>query len=256
MKLDAKKVVEARERLGLAQEELATRAEVSPNTILRVEHGLDIRPITARRIARGLGLEVDDLYPKAEAPTSLPPDKGGQERRYLNSLLLDSHTLLLSKRAEDTGGRIANLSRELPPHTAFAVYQWVAQFIHECESYENTLDEVGVMEYAHSVLERDAAGEHVSVELLDKVRDFHEAHDQLFYGIELEALDWVRDQFSRPEVVELSNKERREYEKRSARTYAPDNVFLWEDFSRLRQAKEGEKKKQATFPGSRLEGAG
>jgi transcriptional regulator with XRE-family HTH domain len=81
VKLDAKRVVEARERLGLAQEELATRAEVSPNTVLRVEHGLDIRPITARRIARGLGLEVGDLYPKAEAPPSSTPDKGTEERR-------------------------------------------------------------------------------------------------------------------------------------------------------------------------------
>jgi transcriptional regulator with XRE-family HTH domain len=70
MKLDARKVVEARERLGLGQEELATRAEISPNTVLRVEHGFEIRPVTARRIARGLGLEVSDLYPKAQAPTS------------------------------------------------------------------------------------------------------------------------------------------------------------------------------------------
>jgi DNA-binding XRE family transcriptional regulator len=70
VKLDAKKVVEARERLGLGQEELAARAEISPNTVLRVEHGFEIRPVTARRIARGLGLEVADLYQKPEELTS------------------------------------------------------------------------------------------------------------------------------------------------------------------------------------------
>ena len=67
MKLDASRVVEARERLGLAQDDLAVRAEVSPNTILRIEHGFEIRPVTARRVARALGLEVADLYPKALA---------------------------------------------------------------------------------------------------------------------------------------------------------------------------------------------
>lgn len=80
MKLDAREVVEARERLGLTQEELAARAEVSENTVLRAEHGLEVRPVTARRLARGLGLEVADLYPKADALAS-PPKETDEVRR-------------------------------------------------------------------------------------------------------------------------------------------------------------------------------
>jgi transcriptional regulator with XRE-family HTH domain len=68
LKLDPAAVIEARERLGLTIEMAADRADVSKNSIGRAEHGLDIRPVTARRIARGLGLEVADLYPKAPAP--------------------------------------------------------------------------------------------------------------------------------------------------------------------------------------------
>ncbi len=82
LKLDKAEVVEARERLGLSIELLAKRAAVSKNSVSRAEHGLDIRPITARRIAHGLGLEVSDLYPKAEAPPSLPSDspESGERR--------------------------------------------------------------------------------------------------------------------------------------------------------------------------------
>jgi transcriptional regulator with XRE-family HTH domain len=83
LKLDAPKVVEERERRGLSQDELANRAEISANTVLRVERGLEIRPITARRIARGLGLEVADLYPKADAPT---PSREEALRRYAEML--------------------------------------------------------------------------------------------------------------------------------------------------------------------------
>jgi transcriptional regulator with XRE-family HTH domain len=255
-----KNVRDARKKAQLSQEALARQAGISVSAVAQIEQGERTDPhySTLSKLAKGLGISVGELLdsPKVEAPTSATSlEVTDEDRRYLNSLLLDSHTRLLSKRAKDTGGRIASLSRDLPPHMAFAVYQWVAQFLHECESYEKTLYTAGVMEYAHSVLERADKGEHATVELLDKVRDFHEAYDQLFSGIELEALDWVRDQFRRPEVVEFSNKERREYEKRLARTDTTDNVFLWEDFSRRRKAKEEEKEK-ASSPGSRLEGAG
>ena len=79
MKLDKAEVVKARERLGLSIELLAKRAAVSKNSVSRAEHGLDIRPITARRIAHGLGLEVSDLYPKVEAPASSPEQSAAEE---------------------------------------------------------------------------------------------------------------------------------------------------------------------------------
>jgi hypothetical protein len=110
----------------------------------------------------------------------------------------------------DTGARIDNLSRDLPPATAFSVYQWVYEFIHMCHNYERTLAEAGVMEFANSVLERAAEKEPVSADLLQKVQDFHKAHDKLFYGLVIEARDWVRSQFARDEVMEFSAKAKRE----------------------------------------------
>ena len=90
MKLDPAVVVEARERLGLTIEMAAERAEVSKNSISRAEHGLDIRPITARRIAHGLGLEVRDLYPKAAAPTSSPKETDEERRANTVCMLYDA----------------------------------------------------------------------------------------------------------------------------------------------------------------------
>ena len=67
IRLDADKVLDARDRLGLSQEDLARRTGMSPVTIARAEHGEPIRPISARRLARGLNLKVEDLYtPRGE----------------------------------------------------------------------------------------------------------------------------------------------------------------------------------------------
>lgn len=76
MKLDRDELIRARERLGYAVETVAEEAGVSKNSVLRAEHGQDIRPLTARKIAAALGVAVADLYREpdysnAEAPPSL-----------------------------------------------------------------------------------------------------------------------------------------------------------------------------------------
>jgi len=76
LKLDRERLIRARERLGYAIETVAEEAGVSKNSVLRAEHGEDIRPLTARKIATALGVTVADLYrepdyPKAGAPPSL-----------------------------------------------------------------------------------------------------------------------------------------------------------------------------------------
>jgi transcriptional regulator with XRE-family HTH domain len=81
MKLDSTKVLQAREQLGLSIAEVAENAEVSPNSVSRAENDKEIRPLTARRIARALGVEVADLYPKGVAPTSSPKPDSEEERR-------------------------------------------------------------------------------------------------------------------------------------------------------------------------------
>lgn len=61
MLLDGNKVLRVRELLGYGIAQAAEAAGVSKNSILAAEHGKDIRPGTARRIAEGLGVTIADL---------------------------------------------------------------------------------------------------------------------------------------------------------------------------------------------------
>lgn len=80
MKLDKNKLLQARERLGYSLETVGEKAGTSKNSVLRAEHEEDIRPLTARKIAEALGVEVAELIreptaPKAESPSrSLSPE--------------------------------------------------------------------------------------------------------------------------------------------------------------------------------------
>jgi transcriptional regulator with XRE-family HTH domain len=94
VKLDRDNLIRARERRGYSIETVAEEAGIAKNSVLRAEHGEDIRPLTARKIAAALGVEVADLYaddyPKGEAPPNPQPSFNGlleEERRsrYLRS---------------------------------------------------------------------------------------------------------------------------------------------------------------------------
>lgn len=59
-------VKEHRERLGLTQAQLAHEAGVTEKTVRDIEKGSAVpRLDTARRLARSLGVSVDDLTPEA-----------------------------------------------------------------------------------------------------------------------------------------------------------------------------------------------
>jgi transcriptional regulator with XRE-family HTH domain len=73
LKLDRDKLIRARELLGYGIEKTAEEAGISKNSVLRAEHGEDIRPITARKIAAALGVTVADLYKEAEFPKAQAP---------------------------------------------------------------------------------------------------------------------------------------------------------------------------------------
>lgn len=66
MKLDRDKVIRAREMVGYGIETVAEEAGVAKNSVLRAEHGGDIRPSTARKIAAALGVRVADLIGESE----------------------------------------------------------------------------------------------------------------------------------------------------------------------------------------------
>ena len=71
MRLDHEKVRWHRDRLGWTLDELAEKAKVAKGTVLRAEHGEDIRPGSGRRIAQALRVEIPDLIP--EKPGAISP---------------------------------------------------------------------------------------------------------------------------------------------------------------------------------------
>jgi transcriptional regulator with XRE-family HTH domain len=81
LRLDPEKVRRAREILGYAIEATGEKGDLSPNSVLRAEHGEEIRPSTARRLAKALNREVADLYPKEQAPTSPTSAEAVSEER-------------------------------------------------------------------------------------------------------------------------------------------------------------------------------
>lgn len=75
MKLDGSRVQRARDRLGYTLEMVGEKSGVAKGTVLRAEHGEEIRPVSARRIAAGLGVEVADLVP-GDASAGAPAQTG------------------------------------------------------------------------------------------------------------------------------------------------------------------------------------
>jgi transcriptional regulator with XRE-family HTH domain len=87
--LDAERVKEWRHRRMLSQQEVAERARTSLFTIQRIERGEgNVRPKTGRGVAAALGIPVEELLPKAQAPLLWEPPE---------------HELLEERRAEAAG---------------------------------------------------------------------------------------------------------------------------------------------------------
>jgi len=74
LRLDRDRLLRAREVLGYGLEKTAEEAGVSKNSVLRAEHGAEIRPVTARKIAAALGVEVADLLGAGHRKTLEVPD--------------------------------------------------------------------------------------------------------------------------------------------------------------------------------------
>ncbi len=69
MKLKRERIKRARDRLGLSMADVAKSAGLDAGTVIHAEHGKEIRPITARKLAAGLGVQVVDLLPPEEGDT-------------------------------------------------------------------------------------------------------------------------------------------------------------------------------------------
>ena len=81
--LDSERVKEWRHRRMLSQQEVADRAGTSLFTIQRIERGEgNVRPKTGRGVAAALGVPIEELLPKAQAPLfrELPEQEPAEER--------------------------------------------------------------------------------------------------------------------------------------------------------------------------------
>jgi transcriptional regulator with XRE-family HTH domain len=81
LRLDEDTVRGTRERLGLTLAMVAQRAGTSKNTVMSAEHGADIRPTTARKIAEALGVEIVDLLGASDSPKAVASPSQPEERR-------------------------------------------------------------------------------------------------------------------------------------------------------------------------------
>jgi transcriptional regulator with XRE-family HTH domain len=69
-----------REELGLTGAQLAARSGLSPGAVSQIENGKRTpSATTVMKLAQGLGVDVGELFPKAQAP--LPLDDGGAAQR-------------------------------------------------------------------------------------------------------------------------------------------------------------------------------
>ena len=123
-------------------------------------------------------------------------------------VMCDSWAAYLSELSKGRGPHIADLSRELPPEKAFAVYQWVSEFVYNCALLEWNLNVTGVMEAAEPWLERMQIGESVPPDIERAVGDLQETWLRLFAEVEPAAYNWIDSQFKRPEVIEFSEREK------------------------------------------------
>ena len=75
-----------RKAKGLSQTKVAAAADMGPSGLSQIETGArNPSAVTLDKIATALGVEVADLFPKAQAPLSFEEsaDAGSTERRYL-----------------------------------------------------------------------------------------------------------------------------------------------------------------------------
>jgi transcriptional regulator with XRE-family HTH domain len=99
VKLDADKVRWQRDSRGWTLETTAENAEVALGTVLRAEHGEDIRPSSGRRIARAFDVDISELVPdrpgvvrpKASAPSTSGQPEGTPEAPIVKESAASTH---------------------------------------------------------------------------------------------------------------------------------------------------------------------
>jgi hypothetical protein len=123
VKLDKHKVLRARERLGYGVAKVAEEAGIAKGSALRAEHGEDLRPITARRVARALGVKVADLMPDPSLSTEWATSVSDEAfRQGLKRASVEQLWSLIRELVADKQPRLFEDERDERP-SADALYQ-------------------------------------------------------------------------------------------------------------------------------------
>ena len=156
--LDAARVKEWRHQRMLSQQEVADRAGTSLFTIQRIERGEgNVRPKTGRGLAAALGVPIEELLPKAQAPLFRePPDQGPlqQRREYAEHLLAVAQSEGLQALTQDfvLAERLYALQALVDRHHAAHKWRSYIHVVEDCIRYM-----VGRTEYYEKELERGRA---------------------------------------------------------------------------------------------------
>lgn len=163
MQLDHERVRWHRDRLGWTLDTLAEKAEVAKGTVLRAEHGEDVRPSSGRRIARALGTEISDLVPDKPrrvevlagtgtggappaGPTVVTPGVGDEPGHVTQPTLEHDYKGPLERRhdAEELANRASEIEAEEGPifMTSYGdgtpfdeAWEWVGEQVKEARSF-------------------------------------------------------------------------------------------------------------------------
>ncbi len=181
-----------REEKGWNQTELGFHADTSPSIISLIENGKR-NPSTATlaKIAGALGVEVADLFPKADAPPSPEPEGvSEEERRYLRALFGSwGHHI------DDQNEKWGPLLRDLPEDPTAEEYESGCKVIEEAfatyESILNAMARYGVLETLDRFVDDLQDDEPVPDEIRQEVIDLHNVFNPMIEYIFPRGRNWT-----------------------------------------------------------------
>lgn len=128
MKLEGERVREGRERLALSIENASEKARVSPHTWVRAEHGDEIRPSSARRVAEALGAEPGQLM-EGPALVGIMGEQGFGEEGLSAPKVPKVSDLTVGREPAKEGGDFWRVEFWAPVSERTAVYEWMTYWV-------------------------------------------------------------------------------------------------------------------------------
>jgi transcriptional regulator with XRE-family HTH domain len=199
MKLDHEKVRWHRDRLGLTLDTLGEKAEVAKGTVLRAEHGEDVRPSSGRRIARALGVEISDLIPEKPGSIGELVGAGKAEAPPIGTIPNSLEELLEVRGARTRHLADENLKERYDRLPLEDVLQIAREVNAEIETIAPDLAQLGQQTQSHEAMRLYSEA---SKQILIARFSLAARREQKFIPVELEPeFDQVRQEFEKAELA-------------------------------------------------------